>query len=140
VEEFRGSGCIITQLSVRSRCERALVSTGNKCSFTNTPQVHRTNLKPTSQSKDGEFDCCNVAGCWLCQNPFFEKLGFSSYHDASEKLQKQHFFQYRLSDLLQMAFDNQLSHAKQERSRCALIRSYMRSHTHRLRKLAFARA
>jgi hypothetical protein len=43
----------------------------------------------------------------------FEKLGFSGYHDASEKLQKQHFFQYRLTGLLRMAFDNRLSHAKQ---------------------------
>jgi hypothetical protein len=43
----------------------------------------------------------------------FQKLGFSSYEEALMKLEKNDFFQYRLTGLLQMAFDLRMFKVKQ---------------------------
>ncbi|MBT2740688.1 hypothetical protein [Bacillus sp. ISL-77] len=43
----------------------------------------------------------------------FQKLGFSSYEEALMKLKKNDFFQYRLTGLLQIAFDLRMFKVKQ---------------------------
>lgn len=43
----------------------------------------------------------------------FQKLSYSSYQEALQKLTKKQFFQYRLTGLFQMAFDQRLLKVKQ---------------------------